>query len=71
MLCPLIKLKGSYRINPAGEGGEIESFVINAPLFNSGLEIIKSKIHYSNYSGRLEEVFGKENCYDKSKKYDS
>ena len=52
----LIKLKGSHRINPAGEGGEIESFVVNAPLFNSRLEIIKSKIHYSNYSGRLEIV---------------
>jgi ABC transporter with metal-binding/Fe-S-binding domain ATP-binding protein len=52
----LIKLKESHRINPAGEGGEIESFVINAPLFNSGLEIIQSKIHYSNYSGRLEIV---------------
>ena len=52
----LIKLKESHRINPAGEGGEIESFVVNAPLFNSRLEIIQSKIHYSNYSGRLEFV---------------
>ena len=52
----LIKLKESHRINPAGEGGEIESFVVNAPLFNSRLEIIQSKIHYSNYSGRLEIV---------------
>ena len=52
----LINLKDSHRINPAGEGGEIESFVINAPLFNSRLEIIQSKIHYSNYSGRLEIV---------------
>ena len=52
----LIKLKESHRINPAGEGGEIESFVVNAPLFNSRLEIIQSNIHYSNYSGRLEIV---------------
>ena len=29
----LVALKASHRINPAGEGGEIESFVTNAPLF--------------------------------------
>ena len=43
-----------YRINPAGEGGEFESLVINAPMFSKKLEIISSKIHYSNFSGRLE-----------------
>ena len=50
----LMKLKSSYRINPAGEGGEIESFVINAPLFSKKIEISQSRKHYSNYSGRLE-----------------
>tara|TARA_B100000579_G_C22761244_1_gene819066 strand:- start:636 stop:1310 length:675 start_codon:yes stop_codon:yes gene_type:complete len=50
----LINLEKSNRINPAGEGGEIESFVINAPLFSKKVEISKSKKHYSNYSGRLE-----------------
>ncbi len=43
-----------YRINPAGEGGEFESLVINAPMFAKKLEIISSKSHYSNFSGRLE-----------------
>ncbi|MEC7712653.1 MAG: diphthine--ammonia ligase [Candidatus Thermoplasmatota archaeon] len=43
-----------YRINPAGEGGEFESLVINAPMFTKKLDIISSQIHYSNFSGRLE-----------------
>ena len=32
-------LKEKYKINPAGEGGEFESFVLNCPLFKSGLKI--------------------------------
>ena len=50
----LVTLKASHRINPAGEGGEIESFVINAPLFTRKIVISKSTKHYSNFSGKLE-----------------
>ena len=50
----LLLYSKKYRINPAGEGGEIESLVINAPMFSKKLEILSSKIHYSNFSGRLE-----------------
>mgnify|MGYP001399532879 CR=1 FL=1 len=50
----LISLESRYRINPAGEGGEIESFVLNAPLFHKPIRIVESKKHYSNFSGRLE-----------------
>jgi len=50
----LLLYSKKYRINPAGEGGEFESLVINAPMFAKKLEIISSKIHYSNFSGRLE-----------------
>jgi len=50
----LLMLKSSHRINPAGEGGEIESFVTNAPLFTKKIKITQSKKHYSNFSGRLE-----------------
>jgi len=50
----LLRLKSSHRINPAGEGGEIESFVTNAPLFTKKIKITQSKKHYSNFSGRLE-----------------
>ncbi|MFH1451565.1 MAG: diphthine--ammonia ligase [archaeon] len=30
-----------HKINPAGEGGEFESFVLNCPLFSRKLEILK------------------------------
>jgi len=32
-------LKDKYKINPAGEGGEFESFVLNCPLFSKCLKI--------------------------------
>lgn len=32
-------LQEKYKINPAGEGGEFESFVINCPLFDSEIEV--------------------------------
>ena len=50
----LIALESKYGINPAGEGGEIESFVTNASLFSKPIQISKSEKHYSNFSGRLE-----------------
>ena len=50
----LVALKASHRINPAGEGGEIESFVTNASLFTKKILLSKSKKHYSNFSGNLE-----------------
>ena len=50
----LMKLEKSHRINPAGEGGEIETFVIDAPLFSKKIVITESEKQYSNFSGRLE-----------------
>tara|TARA_Y100001970_G_scaffold207221_1_gene252432 strand:+ start:2373 stop:3047 length:675 start_codon:yes stop_codon:yes gene_type:complete len=50
----LLLYSKKYRINPAGEGGEFESLVINAPMFAKKLKILSSSIHYSNFSGRLE-----------------
>ena len=50
----LLSYSKKYRINPAGEGGEFESLVIDAPMFSKKLEVLSSKIHYSNFSGRLE-----------------
>jgi diphthine-ammonia ligase len=32
-------LQKEFNINPAGEGGEFESFVLNCPLFEKGLEV--------------------------------
>jgi ABC transporter with metal-binding/Fe-S-binding domain ATP-binding protein len=50
----LVSLESKYAINPAGEGGELESFVLNAPLFKRPIKILESTKHYSNFSGRLE-----------------
>lgn len=50
----LMSLESKYRINPAGEGGEIESFVLNAPLFHKSVRIIESNKYYSNFTGKLE-----------------
>lgn len=33
------ELKEKYKIHPAGEGGEFETFVLNCPLFSRGLKI--------------------------------
>ncbi|MGB9708163.1 MAG: diphthine--ammonia ligase [Candidatus Pacearchaeota archaeon] len=38
------KVYEKYRINPAGEGGEFETFTLNTPLFKKALKIKKSHI---------------------------
>ena len=50
----LKKLFEKYKLNPAGEGGEIETTVLNAPMFNKKLIVKKYKKIYSNYSGVYE-----------------
>ena len=47
-------LYNKYQINPAGEGGEYESFVINCPLFSRKIQIIDKNIFGSKNSWRLE-----------------
>lgn len=48
MISELRALKG---VNPAGEGGEFESLVLNAPMFKREIEIIKSEKEYENHAG--------------------
>lgn len=43
MVEKLIEMAEKYKINPAGEGGELETFVIDSPLFKQKIQIIKSK----------------------------
>lgn len=38
------KVHQKYKINPAGEGGEFETFVMDAPFFKKKIEIVKSHI---------------------------
>lgn len=48
------KLQDKYKINPAGEGGEYESFVLNCPLFNEALSIKSFKDFGEGNSWRRE-----------------
>ncbi|MDD5193733.1 MAG: diphthine--ammonia ligase [Candidatus Nanoarchaeia archaeon] len=48
------KLNHKYRIDPAGEGGEFETFVLNSPLFNKKLEIKEYKDYGEKNSWRRE-----------------
>lgn len=36
----VLELRKKFDINPAGEGGEFESFVLNCPLFEKGLKVV-------------------------------
>lgn len=58
----LLGLQHKYKINPAGEGGEIETFVLDCPLFSKRIVVEKDEQQYDNYAGtftileaRLEE----------------
>lgn len=48
------KLYEKYKINPSGEGGEYESFVINCHLFKRKLKIISFKDYGNGNSWRRE-----------------
>jgi diphthine-ammonia ligase len=50
----LIKMQGKYEISPAGEGGEIETTVLDAPFFRKALEVTGSRVHWEGDSGWLE-----------------
>ncbi|HOI18869.1 MAG TPA: diphthine--ammonia ligase [Candidatus Woesearchaeota archaeon] len=47
-------LYDKYKVNPAGEGGEFESFVINCPLFKRKLLIYPGEIFGSKHSYSME-----------------
>jgi ABC transporter with metal-binding/Fe-S-binding domain ATP-binding protein len=52
-------LRDRYGINPAGEGGEFETFVLDAPFFERGLAIVASRIERDRSGGLvlvLEEL---------------
>ncbi len=40
-----------YMISPAGEGGEIETTVLDTPMFKKRIEILDSEIQYSENAG--------------------
>ena len=46
------ELKEKYKIHPAGEGGEFETFVLDCPLFNKKIKVVKGKKIWEGNSGR-------------------
>jgi ABC transporter with metal-binding/Fe-S-binding domain ATP-binding protein len=48
------QLQKLYQINPAGEGGEFESFVLDCPLFEKPLSIKNKKIFGKGHAWSLE-----------------
>ncbi|MEM2530503.1 MAG: hypothetical protein QXL32_05230, partial [Candidatus Bathyarchaeia archaeon] len=55
----MMRLWEIYGINPAGEGGEFETFVLDAPFFRRGLIVERSHIQRDGSGGLvliLDEV---------------
>lgn len=54
----LVELNKKYKIHVAGEGGEIETFVCDGPIFKKKILIKKASKTYKNYSGvyHIEEA---------------
>lgn len=51
MIRRLERLKQEYGLSPAGEGGELETTVTDAPFFKKRLEILDHDVSYRDYSG--------------------
>lgn len=51
MIEKLKELNRKYRINMLFEGGEAESFVLDAPLFSKRIQINKARVEFKNDSG--------------------
>lgn len=49
----LESLQKRYGINPSGEGGELETLVLDGPILKKRIEILRASKTYENYRGRL------------------
>jgi len=47
----LVLMRDKHRISPTGEGGEIETTVLDAPFFRKKIEVIDSQIAWDKNSG--------------------
>jgi len=54
MVNELAELHTKYGLNPALEGGEGETFVLDCPLFEKRIEILSSEKHWNGVSGYFE-----------------
>ncbi len=51
MIARLVELQGKYGISPSGEGGEIETTVMDAPMFKKKIETTDSTAQWLRDSG--------------------
>jgi len=47
----LVDLQQKYGLSPAGEGGEIETTVLDAPLFKKKIEVLDNTVEFKGNSG--------------------
>ena len=51
VIARLVELQGQYGISPSGEGGEIETTVLDAPMFKKKIEILESSVEAKGNCG--------------------
>jgi diphthine-ammonia ligase len=51
VIAQLVQLQGEYGISPSGEGGEIETTVLDAPMFKKKIEILEYAIEAKGNCG--------------------
>jgi diphthine-ammonia ligase len=51
VIARLVELQGQYGISPSGEGGEIETTVLDAPFFKKRIEILDYAVEAKGNSG--------------------
>jgi ABC transporter with metal-binding/Fe-S-binding domain ATP-binding protein len=49
----LVELQNKFSINPAGEGGELETLVLDCPLFKKKIQVLESEKHWDGVRGEL------------------
>jgi diphthine-ammonia ligase len=51
VIAKLVELQGKYGISPSGEGGEIETTVLDAPMFKQKIQVTDSAVEWMGSSG--------------------
>ena len=59
----LEELQKKYKINPAGEGGEFETLVLDSPMHKKKIKLIKTKKEFSKNHGVLKIIEFDINCF--------
>jgi len=49
----LASFQKKYKINPSGEGGELETLVVDGPIFQQRIEILKASQIYAHHRGQF------------------